>query len=47
MHFNMFAHFKACLEFVKTKVIIAVKNVENIMDTNNNAKIYLQWGTGF
>jgi hypothetical protein len=30
----MFAHFVACSEFVKTKIIIAVKNVENIMDIN-------------
>lgn len=34
----MSAHFEACSEFVKTKIIIAVKNVKNIMDTNNNAE---------
>jgi hypothetical protein len=34
----MFAQFEACSEFVKTKIIIAAKTMENILDTNNNAE---------
>jgi hypothetical protein len=41
----MFAHFEPCSEYVKTKIIIPVKNVENIMDTNNNTKdLSTVWG---